>query len=289
MKPTFRKLTIPNQRSFVLRSNVMPLSEAWHYHPEVEIYYSHHGRGKFFIGDSIEQVNEGELFLIGSNLPHSSQRDASFYDQNPEQPEPFSIVIQFLPTFLGENFFELPEFKIIQHLLQRAKRGLIFDLRTWKEMSQQILDLKNHPPHKQVLFLLDILTELSNVDSFRYLSSELFVNTYNNHHHAKLNKVYEYTYENFTQPVSLEKVADLACLTPTGFCRFFKKRTGKTYFEFLAELRIALSCKLLAENQMIISAIAYDCGFQNVSLFNRQFKEIKGCTPTEYQMRLGRG
>src|SRR5688572_33195943 len=104
MRPAFRKLSLPVSNSFVVKPDDMPVQNPWHYHPEVELLYVHEAQGTRFIGDSVGSLEQGDLFLIGSNLPHAMQRDLHYYRDHAEK-EPFSIVIQFLPDFLGRDFF----------------------------------------------------------------------------------------------------------------------------------------------------------------------------------------
>jgi AraC-like DNA-binding protein len=285
VKPAFRKLSLPVSNSFVLKTDDMPLKNPWHYHPEVEILYLHEGRGTRFIGDSIANIQDGDLFLIGSNLPHTTQRDLHYYNAHPDK-KPFSIVVQFLPAFLGKDFFRTPEFHSIQMLIKRAGRGLRFTGREREAVGARLMKLHLLSPSYRILKLISILMELSQSENYEFLSSEGFANVYGELHHSKLNKVYEYSVNHFMERVPIETVADLANLTPAAFCRFFKTRTGKTYLEYLTELRISFACKLLAEDRMNISEIAHQSGFQNLSLFNRQFKEKKKMTPSEYQAEL---
>jgi AraC-like DNA-binding protein len=285
MKPAFRKLSLPVSSSFVLKTDDIPLKNPWHYHPEVELVYLHEGHGARFIGDSVGSLQKHEIFLIGSNLPHTLQRELNYYDEHPGE-KPHVIIIQFLPDFLGTNFFKTLEFQPIQRLLTRAGRGLHFQDAEAKAIGARIMELHSLPPAYRVLELIAILFELSASLNCQYLSSEGFVNVYGELHHSKLNKVYEFSVNHFMERISIEHVADLANLTPSAFCRFFKSRTGKTYLHYLTALRINFSCKLLAEDKLNISDIAHQSGFQNLSLFNRQFKELKGMTPSEYQERL---
>lgn len=272
----------------MLKTDPMPVKEPWHYHPEIELIYVHYGQGSILIGDVVDRLAGRDLYLVGANLPHATQRDKQFYEANPHQPEPLAVIVQFLPNFLGDAFWKLPEFGRIGNLLERAEYGIRFGGAERQYVGEQLVTMQQQPSHRQVLTLLDILMQLAQATDVTYLSSQTFTTTYARSHHAKLNAVYEYTYAHFTEPIELEAVAGLAGLSPTGFCRFFKARTGKTYFDYLAELRIAFACKLLAESQMKISDIVFACGFRSVSLFNRQFKEIKGRTPSDYQMDLRR-
>lgn len=285
MKPAFRKLTLPVSNSFVVKTDDIPLKNPWHYHPEVELVYFYEGRGTRFIGDSICGIKNRELILIGTNLPHTFQRDQHFYQEHAGQ-KPLLVITQFLPEFLGREFFRTPEFQTIQRLLIRAGRGLFFTGKEPEILGERLMELRALSPSMRILELISILLELSEIDDCTYLSSEGFVNIYAELHHTRLNKVYEHSVNHFMERISVETVADLANLTPASFCRFFKARSGRTYHDYLTDLRIGFACKLLAENKFNVSEVARQSGFRNLSLFNRQFKELKGVTPTEYQIQL---
>ena len=287
MKPAFRKLSLPVSNSFVLKTDDMPLKNPWHYHPEIELIYFHKGHGTRFIGDSVGRLIPGEIFLIGSNLPHTIQRELHYYNEHPEE-KPEVIIVQFLPDFLGKDFFKKPEFHSIQRMIAHAKGGLRFSGVIGETIGTRLMKLHTFAPAFRILELISILFELSESEG-DYLSSEGFVNVYGELHHTKLNKVYEYSVNHFMERISINVVADLANLTPAAFCRFFKARTGKTYLDYLTDLRISFVCRLLAEEKQNISEIAHQSGFQNLSLFNRHFKHAKGVTPSEYQQGLLHG
>lgn len=287
MKPEFRKLMMPVSHSFVVKTDDVPLKNPWHYHPEVELIYFHDCSCTMFVGDAVEPMKSGDLLLVGSNLPHTIQRDFQYYNDHPGR-KPLVHIIQFLPDFLGRYFFSTEEFLPIQRLLRRAGRALRFTGPERLTLGSRLSRLSKLAPAKRILELIDILDQLAASEERQFLSSEGFVNVYGQMHHTRLNKVYEYSVNYFMEKVTIESVASLASLTPPAFCRFFKVRTGKTYLEYLTELRIAYACKLLAENKHNISDIARQSGFQNLSLFNRRFKELKNVTPSEYQLQLSK-
>jgi AraC-like DNA-binding protein len=285
MKPAFRKLMTPVSHSFVVKTDDVPLKNPWHYHPEVELLYFHECFCNMFVGDAVERVKDGDLLLVGTNLPHTIQRDFQYYNDHPED-KPLVHIMQFLPYFLGRDFFDTEEFLPVQRLLRRAERGIKFTGPECKVLGKRLSEMHRLSPPHRILELLSILLELASSEQYQYLSSEGFVNFYAQLHHTRLNKVYEYSVNYFMEKVTIESVASLANLTPAAFCRFFKSRTGRTYLEYLTDLRISFACKLLAEDKLNISEIAYQSGFQNLSLFNRQFKEIKKITPSEYQQQF---
>jgi AraC-like DNA-binding protein len=280
MKPTFRKLPQPLSGSFILRTDDMPFNNPWHFHPEIELLYFHHAHGTRFIGDSVGRINQGELVLIGSNLPHVGQRDAFYYREHAND-SPQVKIIQFLPDFLGKDFWRCMEMQSLPRLFEKAEQGLLYAPQDMESLQPRLLALADLQPAQRLLELLGILLELTKMPC-QALASPTFVETYTRSHHHKLNKVYEYSVNHFMDKITIAEVAHLTHLSEAAFCRFFKQHTGKTYIEYLAELRIAFACKLLAENKLTIRAVAAECGYQNLSLFNRQFKALKGITPSQY-------
>jgi len=116
----------------------------------------------------------------------------------------------------------------------------------------------------------------------QYLSSIGFSKTYDFAITDKINLIYSYTFENFQSPISIKEVATEVNISPNSFCRYFKTRTLKTYWQFLLEVRIGFACKLLIEGEMSVAQICYECGFNNLSNFNRHFKTLLGKTPLQY-------
>jgi AraC-like DNA-binding protein len=281
MKPTFRKLDSPIGGSFLIKTDDIPLHNPWHYHPEIELMYFHRAVGSRFIGDNIGKINEGEMVLIGSNLPHCIQRNWQHYKlalgDNPQVK-----IIQFLPDFLGKDFWKSPEMHALHRFFDTAGEGLLFSPQDLGDLGLRVLGLVDLSPAARLLELLNILLTLSQTPS-KPLASTAFVETYSQSHHHKLNRVYEYSVNHFMDKITISDVAKLAHLTEAAFCRFFKQHTGKTYIQYLAELRIAFACKMLTENRHTIRCIAAECGYQNLSLFNRQFKDIKKITPSAFQ------
>ena len=141
-KPHLLKIIPPVDSSFILKGDEIVWNNPWHYHPELELIFCIKGKGTNFVGNSIRSIEEGEILLFGSNLPHTRQRDKGFYEQNVEE-KPESIVIQFRLDFLGENFFSIQEFLHIDELANRALRGLKFSGKTLQNVSQKLLLMKD--------------------------------------------------------------------------------------------------------------------------------------------------
>jgi AraC-like DNA-binding protein len=280
MEPTFIKIIYPADASFVIKTDDIPPKNPWHYHPEFEIIYFKEAKGTRFIGDNIESVTEGEILLLGQNLPHTIQREKQFYEKN-KTLVPQILIVQFDKNFLGNEIWNKTEFLSIAELLNKAARGLRFIGPMAEKTAGLLLRMAEQKGVKRITQLLCVLEEMAFSQELNYLSSPGFVQ-HCDETGDKINKVYEFTINNFREDISLEKIAAHVYLSQSAFCRYFKNKTRKTYSRFLAEVRIGYACKLLLQEKLNISEICYECGYKNLSNFNRHFKAIMRVTPSEY-------
>ncbi|HEY8920200.1 MAG TPA: AraC family transcriptional regulator [Chitinophaga sp.] len=282
MKPILRKVAVHGGHSFSVREDVLPyLYNHWHYHPEVELTLIRKGRGTRLVGDHMERFTDGDLVLLGPNLPHMWRNDADYF-----QPDSGlhieAVAIHFHENFWGDAFLQLPEMEPVRMLLKQAGRGLQIHGKAKAALSLQMEEILQATGPQKITLLIHLLTAIAATPEKSFLSSLGFVQEYNLQRTDKINEIYHYTFNNFTQALSIETVAKAVHISPHSFCRYFKTRTSKTYFQFLAELRIGYACKLLLENDMSIAQVAYSSGFNNLANFNRQFKAITGKTPMGY-------
>lgn len=257
----------------------------WHYHPEFELVLILQSTGTRFIGDSIKKFKEGEVVLIGSNVPHMWLNDEEYFRED-SQLKTEAVVIHFKKEFLGKGFFEVPEMKIISTLLDKAERGIKF-CNLPNGVVMEIENLRRYDPPTRIYKIIEILFLLANRDQFELLSSSTFVNSSFKTENRRLHKVYEFVFENFNNPIYSSDVAEIAGMNKSAFSRFFKKTHGKSFITFLNEIRIGCACKLLLERKESITSIAYMSGFNNVSNFNRQFRNIHGKSPSAYLKNHG--
>ncbi|MES2809751.1 MAG: AraC family transcriptional regulator [Bacteroidota bacterium] len=275
----FRENIVSPDNLFVVKQEEFKYNDfPFHSHPEFEIILITEGSGQRMVGDSITEFNGPDLCMFGADLPHT------FYTRGLSKNEAIKqIVIQFNEQFLGVGFFDRKPFKKIKDLLQRSAQGVLFDEETVAVIAQKMTALVEKGPTEVVIGLLDILHHLSTANNYTLLSSAGFLRDLSFDESTRMSKVYDYILNNFKRDISLDDVASVAYLSPSAFCRYFKKFTRKTLSEFLTDLRIGYACKLLQNNNMGISQISVDAGFNNVSYFNRKFKAVKGQTPMEYQ------
>lgn len=251
-------------------------SHVWHYHPEVELIFVCKGSGKRQIGSNISYFSDGDLVLIGSNLPHCGLT-------NENTNNDYEMVIQFKPDFLGENIWETPEMQRISALLEKSKAGIVFEENIKKTVGKKIADMHEMSSLKKLLAFLEILDELATTLEYRILNAGKYYLQTQVEDNERINHIFNYVKDHFKEQISLEEIADLANMKVPSFCRYFKKITNKTFTQFVNEYRITHSLKLLAEQPLSITEVCFESGFNNFSYFNKTFKEYIKKSPSQYR------
>ena len=270
----------PND-SFSVRQDLSnQVNDRWHYHPELELIHFHQGSGTQFVGDNIKRFEAGDIVLLGPNLPHFWR-----YDQPGEASRtPYSTVIHFRENLWGEAFLNLPETRPIRSLLDKAKRGiLVTGKKEQQRLGSLISDIHQAEGLDRLLQLLRTLSELAMCNRLHLLSSIGFQPGFSDGEHERINAIYDFTFQHFKRNIYLEEVSRVAQLVPNSFCRYFKFKTGKTYSQFVTEIRVGHACKLLIDNKISIKQVCFECGFNNFTSFNQSFKRITGKVPQAYQ------
>lgn len=279
MKALFENVPRGTEISFayrIFRRTRFPFN--WHFHPEIELTLIRRGRGRRFVGDNIEPFAEGDLVLIGENLPHTWMSDAD------ERATSESIVIQFRREFLGREFFErVPEVANARRLLERAARGLRFSGSARSRTAATMSRMEHRSPLERLTDVLGILGDLAGERSAAPLSSASFQPSPQQLDRKRVHAVCDFLNREFARPITLDEAAAVAKLSASGFSRFFFGATGKTFTGYLTELRIGRACQLLLQTDKNIATIAYDAGFENLSNFNRRFQKVKRMTPREFR------
>ncbi|TRZ41786.1 AraC family transcriptional regulator [Robertkochia solimangrovi] len=250
----------------------------WHYHPELELVYVNGGSGKRQIGSHISYYTNGDLILIGSNLPHCGFTDKFTGNKN-------EFVIQLPPDFLGD-LINKPEMKNIRLILERCKGGLAFTGATKEKIGERIEYLAGLPNFDRFLGIMSILNDLQISEEYQILNASGFSIQADVQDNDRINIIFNYVKTNFQEQISLEKMADMSGMTVPSFCRYFKKMSGKTFTNFVNEYRLVHASKLLAEKPVSITEICYESGFNNFSYFNKSFKKFTGKSPSEYRNEL---
>lgn len=267
--------------SFTVKDNRFPhFLKIWHYHPELELVAVLKSTGTRFIGDSIEKFEGGEVVLIGENLPHMWQNDAAYFEKSSDLIAE-AVAVHFKKDFIGFEFFNSPEMNHIAELFDIARNGIKFQGVSTK-IIDEIKELISLDGFERIMKFIRILNALAKHKNYKVLSSKGFINSLVKTENKNLDKTFEYIFKNFNNSITLKEIANVAGMNPSAFSRFFKRVNRKTFSRYLNEIRIGYACKLLIENSLNISAICYESGFNNISNFNRQFKIIKGMSPTQY-------
>lgn len=255
--------------------------DLFHYHQELQITLIQKGYGTCIIGNYISSFKPGDLFVIGQNLPHVFSSDKSFYEQ--DKKECLSTTIFLSPQLIGSNFFELEELTDLKGFINNAKRGIRFTTKNKIKLIDGFKSIESGKASRGIINVLELCTRLNADKNAIYLSHIDYKSISKESDGQILNAVFQFTLNNFRDDIQLDTVAKMASRSPAAFCRFFKKRTRKTYISFLNEIRIQEACSLLLKPNLNISEICFQTGFNNISNFNRQFKKITGFTPKVYR------
>lgn len=248
-----------------------------HFHPEYEINFIHNGKGvRRVVGNSLEEIDDIELVMVGPNLVHGWELHNCTNDKIHE------ITIQFHDDLFDDKMLARRIFKPIKDMFNRANHGILFSKKISKELMPRITALSKIDSIDYFLELISILHDLAISRNQRLLSTYVSQNK-NFENSDKIKKVYEYVQENFSRKISLAEISDLINMSPVSFNRFIKKRTGRTFIEYINDSRISYATRLLIESDFSIGEISFKCGFNNIANFNRVFKKVKNCTPTEFR------
>ncbi|WP_138991194.1 AraC family transcriptional regulator [Larkinella sp. C7] len=258
-----------------------PFPGLWHYHSEYELTLIVKSSGTRFVGDHIDRYNENDLIFIGKNLAHTWKSDSS--KEKPQSSE--ALVIHFKKDFLGNSFFKTPELYAIEQFLQLSQRGIKIMGKTQTEVIDQMYQIQTLSGVHKLIKLLQILCLLADSKELTLLSSEGYNLNINEKTNDRLNKVLAYIMNNFKSSIRLIDAADIANMSPTAFSRYFKQRMQKPFSQFVNELKVGYACKLLMLHKFSIQQICFECGFQNVSNFNKQFKSFTELSPKQFQLK----
>lgn len=282
MKPQLLKVSPGLAHSFSVRQDKVPyINNRWHYHAEVELIQFHKGSGTQFVGDHIKRFNAGDIVLVGTNLPHYWRYD-DIYFQDTNQATAYSTVVHFCESFWGDKFLCLSENMPLKVLLDKAKRGILISGTAGQKIGSLIQKLVLSEGPRRIMSLMECLLTIAETKELTVLSSIGFQGDFSELESDRINAIYDFSFKNFKNKIYLEEVAAVAGLVPNSFCRYFKSKTGKTYSQFLLELRVGYACKLLIENRFSVKHLCFESGFNNFTCFHKNFKEITGTTPQNY-------
>ncbi|WP_367751969.1 helix-turn-helix domain-containing protein [Flavobacterium sp. WC2430] len=248
-----------------------------HYHPEFEINFIQNGKGvKRVVGDNIEEIDDIELVLIGPNLYHGWELNKCKNKQIHE------ITIQFHNDLFDEALLSRRIMTPIKDMFNRSIHGILFSNKIADELASRLVKISKLDGMDYFLEIISILYDLANSRNQRLLSTfTVDHDTFEDYDKMKL--VYEYVQKNFADKITLDEVSNVASMSSISFNRFIKKRTGKTFVNYINDIRVGYAARWLVEKDLSISEIAFKSGFNNIANFNRSFKNIKKCTPSQYR------
>lgn len=254
-----------------------------HFHPEYELNFIQNGKGvRRVVGDNIEEIDDIELVFVGSNLVHGWEL------HNCTSKKIHEITIHINYDLLDDKLLGRNIFKPIKDMLEKSAHGILFSKKISRDMAPRLIKLTKTDGIDYYLEFISILYDLANSRNQRLLSNTTSQRR-NFENSSKIKKVYDYIQDNFDKKISLDEISALINMTPVSFNRFIKKRTGKTFVNYVNSTRISRASKLLLETDLSVSEISFKCGFNNIANFNRIFKKEKNTTPTDFRTEFNGG
>ncbi|MEX0884211.1 MAG: AraC family transcriptional regulator [Cyclobacteriaceae bacterium] len=289
MKIPFQKSRIPEHNAFVVKELIAPFFDKnWHFHPEYQLFLVLKGRGTRFVGDDMRTFKEFDLVFTGPNLPHLWRNDQEYFEKNSPMLT-HGVVVYFPENFISQSMILKEEFDELRNLLNRAALGLEILGASNEKIRPLLIGLVEKKGLERVIRLLEILLLMARSTEVQTIVKAGYINTNKESEKDRMSKVYEFVMDHFQQVIQLEEVASLINMTTSSFSRYFKSRMNKSFSDFLAEVRIGHACKLLQEENINVSEVSFESGFNTLSNFNRRFKDKMGMTPMAYKRDFLKG
>jgi AraC-like DNA-binding protein len=250
-----------------------------HIHSEFELNFVENGAGaKRVVGDSVEEIGNLDLAIIcSSNLEHA------WLNHKCTSKKINEITIQFHNDLLNAQLLQKNQFHSVKEMFEKAANGVVFPVETIAKIKDRLYSLAQEPEGAHsVLQLFGILYDLS-LSPMRELSSHSFRNAEQSYDSRRIEKAYNYMLEHYNSEISLGDVANLIGMTEVSFSRFLKQRTGRNFIDSLSDIRLGHATRMLVDTTQSIAEISSNCGFNNLSNFNRIFKKKKDCTPRQFR------
>ncbi|QRR02975.1 AraC family transcriptional regulator [Dyadobacter sandarakinus] len=286
-KPQLESLNHSSGASFLVNNFVLEkFTVPYHFHPEFELTLIIAGKGKRYVGKNMQDFGPGDLVLLGADLPHCWKSEGE------EEPDAHaeSIVVQFEKDFLGRAFFDKPELTQVNNLLKTSSCGICFQKNTADTAAEKMAQLaREEGAFRKMMLLLDILDFLARSDEYVLLDHSETVARQLSSDKERINKAMGYIVENFRSNIVLKEVAAVVSMSPNAFCRYFKKASGKTFFETVIDYRINFAVQQLLSTEKAVSDIALESGFNDVSHFYKLFRKRMKVSPLSYRKNFHRG
>lgn len=287
MKAIEQRLPQDYDKSFIVFREVgKSFPCPWHYHPEYELVLITSSTGRRMVGDHIGYFDKDDLVFMGPGLQHVWVNDDKYTNGIAEDAAD-AIVIQFVENFLGEKFMTIPEMESFKKILKLSSHGIVIRGSARKRINEIMKKMPWQNGLDRLSSLFTIFGILSTTTEYELLASPGYVQKSCSAESDRAFKITEYIMRNFDSDITLPEIAAKSNMAITTFCNFFKENYRVTFVEYLNTVRIGYACKLIAEKNKNVVEIAYECGFNNLANFNRQFKKIKKMTPTDYRKTIG--
>ena len=282
MKPLPFSIPKTANESFRVQVDRQPhFYDVLHCHPEIQLTLLVRSEGVYSIAHQMGRFKEGDMYLIGADVPHVFRNAMAWYDGGAGE-EAHSISLFFRENSFGQGLFDLPEFLQVKQLLKSSVRGVLLSEQLAGELAPQMLEMPMLSGSSRIIRLMVFLEQIANSGAYEFLSPAM-EQRFQKENYERLNKIMAYILAHFSEPITLEEIAREAHLSPSAFCRYFKKRTRKSFVEYLNDFRVGMACKMLLETSVPVAQVCYQTGFNNVANFNRQFRRVMGVTPTVYR------
>ena len=273
------RILVPHKHSFITRRmEMVPKSNRIHSHKNYELNLIISGAGRRIVGNHISSYETGDLVLLGPDLAHCWEVNGKYKNEEAE-----CIVTHFYENIISSDFFNIPELEGVMGLLKESGSGIVFKGPKVNTAANAIRRMENLKGLESYIGLLKVFNLLLKIDQREYLALPSSLPAHFGRDHDKINRIYEYVFQNIHQGIKLEEVASFVFMEPSSFCRYFKKKTGQTFMDYVKSVRIGIAAKLLAETDKQISQICYESGYNNLANFNHYFKLYIGKTPSEYR------
>ncbi|WP_027075471.1 AraC family transcriptional regulator [Maribacter antarcticus] len=278
MEFVFEKIFVPDNHSFISRKLPLSSNARIHSHKNFELNYICSGIGRRIVGDNISGFEKDDLVLLGPELPHCWE----LLDSEKNEVST-CIVTHFSENIIDSDFFRMPELQKVVELLKNANTGIRFKIEDNSEIRQILIELSESKGLEYYIGLLKVFNNLLKIEDRESLSNPMNLSSVFSKNREKINKVYEYVFQNIQEGIRLEDASSVLNMAPSSFCRFFKKKTGLSFMEYVKNVRVGIAAKLLAETDKQITQICFESGYNNLANFNHYFKANMGKTPSDYR------
>lgn len=286
MRPQFEKVTVPEGSSWSLLDRRLDdgIPFQWHYHPEFELTLTLNSRGQRYVGDSVAAYSDGDLVLLGPNLPHTWCSAERIDTRRPHN----ALVMWFTEAWAAGLTASLAEMRGVAALLARAGRGIAFSAAAAAAVQPRIAAIPRQPPAERLVALIGVLAALAeDADAAPIASPASRRVAAPTPDRARIERVLDHIHAHYREPIAVETLAGLACLSPSGFHRLFRRHTRLTASDYIAELRIGQASALLINTDLPIAHVADAAGYRSLANFNRQFRAARGMTPRAFRRSFG--